>query len=129
MHSCWNCYLSMYFTLNYVWDGLAKPGNGLSEYLSDANPFLFKGRGSADPAIWLEFERDFLTRFPSGSALDEESLEFVRAYLAEKGPYYMKVFPGGDEVPFLNLFDAETDLAEWTRMLDDLERQEQEMNK
>lgn len=38
---------------------------------------------------------------------------------------YVGVFPDGDTTPFLDLFDKETDLAEWTRMLDDVERQEQ----
>lgn len=39
---------------------------------------------------------------------------------------YIRVFPGGDGTPFLNLFDSETDLSDWTRMLEDLERQDRE---
>ena len=123
MRDPWNVFLATFFTLDYAFEEALDPSEGLREYLSDANPFLWKGKGSADPAIWIEFERDYLEHFPSGDAPDSESLAFVRAYLSQQGPYYIGVFPGGDETPFLELFDAETDPTEWTRMLDHLERQ------
>ena len=118
-------YLCVFFALEYASEQMACPGDALREFLGDANPFLWADKGSADPAIWIEFERAFSSRFPAGDCADEASLAFVREYLASQGAYYVGVFPGGDKTPFLELFDKETDLAEWTRMLDDVERQEQ----
>lgn len=121
----WDVYLCVLFTLEYASEQMACPGDALGEFLSDANPFLWADRGSADPAIRIEFERAFTSRFPAGGCSDEASLAFVREYLASQDAYYISVFPDDDATPFLELFDRETDLAEWTRMLDDVERQGQ----
>ena len=86
---------------------------------------VWADKGSADPAIWIEFEHAFSSRFPDGDCTDEASLAFAREYLASQGAYYASIFPDGDKTPFLELFDKETDLAEWPRMLDDVERQDQ----
>lgn len=126
MRNPYHIYIATYFTLEYVFENQVTKGVALSHYLGEANPFIWTDKGSADPAIWIEFEQAFDKRFPSGETTDEESLAFVRDYLSKQGPYYIRVFPGGDETPFLDLFDAETDLSEWTRMLDDLERQDRE---
>ena len=125
MRDVWDVYLCVFFTLEFASEQMARPGDGLREFLGDANPFLWADKGSADPAIWIEFERAFSSRFPAGDCADEASLAFVREYLASQGAYYVSIFPDGDKTPFLELFDKATDLAEWTRMLDDVERQEQ----
>ena len=125
MRDVWDVYLCVFFTLEFASEQMACPGDALREFLSDANPFLWADKGSADPAIWIEFEHAFSSRFPDGDCTDEASLAFVREYLASQGAYYVGVFPDGDTTSFLELFDRETDLAEWTRMLDDVERQEQ----
>ena len=47
-----------YVLLNYVLDSICDENRGgdLSLFLSDANPFLFKGLDSADPAVYDDFE-------------------------------------------------------------------------
>lgn len=43
----------IYYALDAIWE---KTGSGeLGDYLSAANPFLFSGKGSADPAVFAEF--------------------------------------------------------------------------
>lgn len=100
---CLPClHISLFFELEYVYQNQKVKGEGLAEYLSEANPFLWDDVGSADPAIWVEFHQAFDVRFPSGEATDTDSLSFVRDYLAEQGAYYVRVFPGGDETPSSN---------------------------
>lgn len=128
MRDARNVYLCIFFTLEYASEQLVNPSDALNEFLSDANPFLWADKGSADPAVWIEFKHEYSLRFPTGDSTDEGSLIFAREYISAQGSYYSKVFPGGNGPSFLELFDKETDLAEWTRMLDDVERQEQSGN-
>ena len=126
MRKTHHLFVAMYFELEYAFQAQKLKGEALRHFLGDSNPFVWSGIGSADPAIWIEFERAFARRFPEGAPSDADTLEFVRGYLSKQGPYYIRVFPGGDETSFLALFDAETNLAEWTSMLDDLEEQDRE---
>ena len=49
----------------------------LREYLSDANPFLFKGENSADPAVYSDF-----CKFIDGYDLTEEnSYDVAKKYV------------------------------------------------
>lgn len=125
MRDVWDVYLCVFFTLEFASEKMTRPGDALREFLGDASPFLWAGKGSADPAIWIEFERAFSSRFPAGDGADEDSLAFIREYLVSQVAHYASVFPDGDVTPFLEHFDKETDLVELTRMLDDVERQEQ----
>jgi hypothetical protein len=124
MRDAWDVYLCVFFTLEFASEQMACQSDALREFLGDANPFLWADKGSADPVIWIEFERAYSSRFLAGDSTDEASLAFARKYLGKQGAHYASVFPDGDVAPFLELFDKETDLAEWTRMLDDVERQE-----
>lgn len=124
MRSAWTTYLGMYFTLEFAFDQDGKGNNALREFLGDANPFIWDDIGSADPAIWAEFESGFSTRFREKEASDADTLVFVQEFLSEKSAYYSELFTNDNEVFFKDLFDNETTLVEWTRVLDDLERQE-----
>lgn len=74
-------------------------------FLSDANPFLFSDRGSADPAVLDEFEKDFDENFSTSPSLSE-SLAFVRAYLSRQ-----------DNPVLLNEFNSKIDEATWEHLL------------
>ena len=126
MRDSWIIYLGMYCTLEYAYEQQEAPNECLREFLGDANPFIWADKGSADPAVWAEYEAAFLDRFADGAASDEDSLDFVQNYLAEKGAYYETVFPGDASTSFVKLFDDETTLTEWARVLDVIERQERE---
>lgn len=90
-------YLNMYYELNAAWK--AKPNDALGDYLSDANPFLWKGRHSADPAIWAEYNDAFKKLRPNGCQTLEDSYDFVCTYLQEAGTYYNKVNPSSPRLP------------------------------
>ena len=129
MRDAYHTFIALYFELEFVYQSQMVKGEGLAEYISEANPFLWDDVGSADPAIWIEFQRGFIERFGDAEPDDVESLAFVRDYLEEQSVYYIRVFPGGDETPFPELFDRAVSLAEWTDMLNDLERQDRERGK
>ncbi len=96
MRDAWSVYLCVYFTLEYASEQTARPGGALREFLGDANPFLWADMGSADPAVWTEFEHAYSSRFPTGGSSDEASLAFVREYLAGQGSHHTGVFTDCD---------------------------------
>lgn len=57
-------------------------------YISDADPNVWKGHVSGDPAVFSEFSTAFNKRFPSGKAEPAETASFVREYLAEQNGIY-----------------------------------------
>lgn len=57
-------------------------------YISDADPDVWEGHVSGDPAVFSEFSSAFNKRFPSGKAEPEEAADFVREYLAEQNGVY-----------------------------------------
>lgn len=71
-------FIAMYYALDAAYDAIGE--EELRRYLSDANPFLFKGEGSADPAVYAELEQAY--RGACGDNPDaQEALSVVRDYL------------------------------------------------
>lgn len=79
-------YENMFQALNAAWS--ETHNRALGDYLSDANPWLWSDKGSADPAVWTEFKSAFEMRFPHGCASPEEAHEFVEDYLAKMSSIY-----------------------------------------
>ena len=78
--SCWTYYLTTYYALDVAY--VHCPSESLNEYLSEANPALWQGGGSADPAVWHEFENSFLASFGNSNAEPAGALRFVRHYIS-----------------------------------------------
>ncbi len=72
-----NIYVAMYRALDCLYN--ESPNEELGEYLSEANPYLFKDRQSADPAIESEFDE-----FVDGDISPFKAYECVSEYLAQE---------------------------------------------
>lgn len=90
--NAYDVFENMFMALDAYWD--EHHDDTLAGYLSEANPYLFGGKGSADPAVWIEFEREFLKRFPSGSASLADAHDFVVSYLDGISKEYSLAYPG-----------------------------------
>ena len=89
MVSAHDAFVTMYYALDAAYE--KTKDERLRQYLSDADPFLFRDGGSADPAVYIEFEREYCAG--AESAVDEESsLAFVRDYLGRVGPLFIAAF-------------------------------------
>lgn len=79
-------FVAMYQALDaaYEDDGNKK----VLAFISDANPNIWKGRSSGDPAIFIAFAKDFASKFPSGKTEPEDAMSFVRTYLADQNGEY-----------------------------------------
>lgn len=96
-------FIAMYYALDAAYDAIGD--EQLRRYLSDANPFLFKGEGSADPAVYAEFEQAY-----KGVCGDDpnaqEALAAVRGYLK-----------GQDAGVLIAAFDSVVDPGRWEECL------------
>ena len=82
-------FVAMYYILDVAYEKACS--EELRQFLSDANPFLFKDGGSADPAVFIEFEQAFDA--VEHSELDEaDSLAFVQRYLEHQDPELKAAF-------------------------------------
>ena len=94
-------FIAMYYALDAAYDEIG--GEELRRYLSDANPFLFIGEGSADPAVYAEFEQAY-----KGTCGDcsnaQEALAAVRDYLGRQ-----------DADALIAAFDSVVDYASWEK--------------
>ena len=109
----------MFQALDALWDECHD--DTLAGYLSEANPHLFKGKGSADPAIWAEFSATFAKRFPDGETSLEDAYGFVTEYLEGISDEYSKVYPGNKR-----LADAFLEIAPIERWIEAFEPQDVE---
>ncbi|MEE1274734.1 MAG: hypothetical protein UHI81_09575 [Olegusella sp.] len=108
-YDCWTYYLTIYYALDAAY--AAHPSESLNEYLSEANPDLWEGKGSADPAVWHGFERAFRDSFRADAANLEDALPFVRHYVAEQGGRYSELYE--DQCDFLGMFDNKVPAEKW----------------
>lgn len=76
-------FIALFYVLDAEYDECKD--ERLGNYLSGMNPFLFKGEGSADPAIYSEFSSIFKTKI--GTVEEEleynEAYDFVKCYLGK----------------------------------------------
>ncbi len=74
----------IFYALDAVWDD--SHDKKLGEYLSDANPFLWAEKVSADPAVY----DDFCKYIPQERIAIEESYDFARGYINVLPARYVK---------------------------------------
>lgn len=100
-------FIAMYRALDCLYD--ETPIEDLGNYLSEANPYLFTDRKSADPAVFTAFSQYFDSLYANDDVTVEEGYTFVRKYLnSDHLSYY------GDFIP---IFD-DISLEEWTELCD-----------
>lgn len=81
----YKAYVTMFYALDAAYD--ENNSNELGQFLSAANPFLFKDEGSADIAVYEGFRADY-----PNDAEEAEALDFVRGYLAKQGEFLLSAF-------------------------------------
>lgn len=79
-------FVSMFYALDVAFD--EHETERLRSFLSDANPSTWKDGGSADPAVYAEFRKEFDKRFGEQGASPEEAMTFVRNYLDTQNHEY-----------------------------------------
>ena len=82
-------FVAMYYVLDAAYEKTCS--EELRQFLSDANPFLFKDEGSADPAVFIEFAQAFDAEEHS-ELTEAGSLAFVRRYLEHQDPALKAAF-------------------------------------
>lgn len=82
----YQAFVAMYQALDAAYD--ESHNKKVLAFVSDANPDIWKGRTSGDPAVFSEFADAFAAKFPNGWAEPAEAKAFVRAYLAEQNDEY-----------------------------------------
>ena len=87
--SAYDAFSTMFYALDAAYSDLG--GAVLRSYLTNANPFLFAGEGSADPAVFELFKQEFDSRI-GDSASPEEARLFVRDYLGNEGEVLLAAF-------------------------------------
>lgn len=98
-------FIAMYRTLDCLYDETQR--EDLRNYLSEANPYLFTDRKSADPAVFAAFSHYFDSLYTNDDVSVEEAYSFVRQYLnSEHLSYYGN---------FAQIFD-DISLEEWTEL-------------
>lgn len=96
--SSYNTFKAMFYALDAVYDENKNPV--LRSYLTKANPFLFADEGSADPAVYEAFMREYDLALGS-DASPEDAMRFVRAHLK------------GESEDLLEAFDKVADAESW----------------
>lgn len=79
-------YLTMFDALDAAWD--LERTDRLREYLSEANPYLWEGGSSADPAVYNGFASSFEEGRGGDDMAPENALKFVRNYLDKQNEAY-----------------------------------------
>ena len=95
------------------------PGDDVPEkalyFLSEANPHIWQGEVSGDPAIYSEFRQMFEAAFPEGEAEPGMADDVVKDFLASMQELYRFVDDMSDDsdVDFWAVFDEVTEELSW----------------
>lgn len=77
---CLDIFILVFYALDNIYD--KKPTEVLGNFLSDMNPFLFKGEGSAVPDVYEAFKKSFEEKFEKECS-EKESYYFVKDYICK----------------------------------------------
>lgn len=80
----YDVFILMFDALDTIYD--EEPNDSLGNYLSGLNPFLFEGRGSADPAEYDEFKAAYMKFFEEKEPTAEKTFSFCKEYLKKNAP-------------------------------------------
>ncbi|WP_373578254.1 hypothetical protein [Parafannyhessea umbonata] len=102
--NAYEAYIAMYYALEAA--DIEKGKEALTVFLTDADPLLFTGKGSADPAVFSGFSRSYADAYKAG-ANEEDALDFVRRYLQST-----------NDPSLLEAFDSVVDESSWKEALE-----------
>jgi len=80
----YKAFLYMFYALDEIYT--KNPNEALGNYLSSLNPFLFKGKGSAVAAEYIEFREKYIKAFGTENPEMVRIYDFCRNYLLENAP-------------------------------------------
>lgn len=114
----YDSFVAMYQALDAAFDE-HPTSERLRTFASEANPFLWKGKGSADPAVYAEFEQAWEKEFGDREVKAPEARQFVRGHLKaqDEGEY---AFAPASDVTLVKAFDSVADEETWEKALSDL---------
>lgn len=98
-------FIAMYRALDCLFDETQR--EDLGNYLSEANPYLFADRKSADPAVFDGFSNYFDSFYINDNITVEEGYNFVKKYLSSDHLSYYGNF---------TLIFNDISLEEWTEL-------------
>lgn len=105
----YDAFVNMYYALT-AYEGIKS--DRLREFTSDADPFIWKDKGSADPAVYLEFKQAWNKRFADGYVSAPEARLFARDYLKAQDDGEYAFAPAGDAT-LVGAFDSVADEEAW----------------
>lgn len=105
-----NAFIAMYYALEAATDKF--PDHKLGTFVQDCNPFVWKDRGSADPAVYTEFSEAYSRNCGETGASAEESRSFCREWLRGQSEKY-EFYRG----PLVEAFDSVATPEDWKEVL------------
>lgn len=111
----YDSFVAMYQALDAAFDEHPE-SERLRTFASEANPFLWKGEGSADPAVYIEFEQAWEKEFGDRKVTALEARQFVRSHLKTQDEGEYAFAPAGD-VTLAEAFDSVADEKTWEEAL------------
>lgn len=103
-------FIAMYYALEAAADVLSD--HKLKTFVQDCNPFVWKDRGSADPAVYIEFSEAYSHSYGEADISAEESRSFCRNWLREQSEKY-EFYRG----PLVEAFDSVATPEDWQEVL------------
>ena len=108
-----DAFMAMYYALEAATDEY--PDQGLTTLVQDCDPFVWKDRLSADPAVWTEFSGACSKLHGDAPMTAEEAHAFCRGWLAEQASRH-EFYSG----PLVEAFDSMATPQDWEAALADV---------
>ena len=108
-----DAFMAMYCALEAATDEY--PDQGLKTLVQDCDPFVWKDRFSADPAVWTEFSGAFSELYSDAPITAEEARAFCRDWLAKQASRH-EFYSG----PLVEAFDSVATPQDWEAALEDV---------
>lgn len=77
-------HIVMYRAMDYICDKLEHPPEALIQFLSDANPYVWKDRKAADPALQADFEESMAEQHIATEVDEVTAYNAVKHFLEEQ---------------------------------------------
>ena len=108
-----DAFTAMYYALEAATDNYSD--QGLQTFAQDCDPFVWKDRLSADPAVYAEFSEAFSASCGEQAVSAEEARAFCRGWL-EKQAATLEFYAG----PLVAAFDSIATPEDWEAALANL---------
>ncbi len=106
-------FMAMYYALEAATDSYSD--QGLQTLVQDCDPFVWKDRLSADPAVWAEFSEAFTAKHGEKPVTAEQARTFCREWLADQAEKH-EFYAG----PLVAAFDSVATPEAWEDALAEL---------